>query len=87
MACAIDSIRTILEDHGIDAKAAALICAEISDAIGGGRVYIGVRAKSAYAARNAEIVANFTGNNHRDLAMQHGVTRNRIYKIVETRKK
>lgn len=87
MACAIDSIRTILEGHGIDAKAAALICAEISDAIGGGRVYIGVRSQSAYAARNAEIVANFTGNNHRDLATKHGVTRNRVYKIVAPNKK
>jgi Mor family transcriptional regulator len=86
MPCAIDKIRSILLARGVPCDTAATICAEIGSAIGGRRVYIGMRSQSACFARNAEIAALFTGNNHRHLAEQYGVSKARVYQILKTQK-
>lgn len=82
MTCALAEIRAILTRYGISEATAGLICAEITDAIGGLRHYIPARPRSEYADRNAEIMAAFRGDNHTDLAKRHGISARQVRRIL-----
>lgn len=49
---------------------------------GGQQVYIHKRQSEQVAKRNAAIVAEFTGNNHRHLAKKFGVSTQWVYTIL-----
>ena len=53
----------------------------VSHQFGGERLYVSKR-KGAYAARNAEIRASFTGVNCKMLRKRYGLSRSQLYRIV-----
>jgi Mor family transcriptional regulator len=86
MPCVLNKIKAILTRHGVGDPEAERICAAISEAIGGQRVYVAVRPRSEYAERNAEIAGAFKGNNHAELADAFGLTPRQVRRIVHKRK-
>jgi Mor family transcriptional regulator len=53
----------------------------VSHQFGGERLYVSKR-KGAYAARNAEIRASFTGGNCKALCRRHRLSRAQVYRII-----
>ena len=85
MSNALMTVHNIMVGHGISPQQADLICADISAAIGGERVYIAVRLRSdsGLARRNAEIYASFRGNNLREVADRFGLCTQQIRRILK----
>lgn len=84
---ALAEIRNILLRHGIPEVTASLILAEIGQSLGGQRLYFGVKPRSEYADRNAEIIRQFKGNNVLDLADDYDLTPRQVRRIVRPGKK
>ncbi len=59
------------------------VAARVGRELGGRQVYIGIGAKERADRRNAAIRAEFTGNNHAELARRHGVCVQTVYKILK----
>jgi Mor family transcriptional regulator len=83
MSCAMAEIQAILTAHGIATPLAERICADISAAVGGQKVYIPVKRPFSYAERNAEIRAAFHGNNHSEVAERFGLTPRHVRRVLK----
>lgn len=59
------------------------IAHKVCQRYGGAAVYVPKDDDFRCAARDADIWAEFDGNNHQDLADRHGLTLVRIYQIVK----
>ena len=66
----------------------ALVIVEgIRARFGGSMLYIPVGTTLDRAARNAELLAAFTGNNHRELARRYGLSVKSVYGVISAYRK
>ena len=66
------------------AEAALAVLVQTSHDLGGVAVYVGKLENVRQARMYRAIHANFTGNNHKDLALEHGISEMRVRQILST---
>ena len=66
------------------AEAAIAVLVQMSHDLGGGAVYVGKLENVRQARMYRAIHAKFTGNNHTELAREHGISEMRVRQILST---
>lgn len=66
------------------AETAIAVLVQMSHDLGGGAVYVGKLENVRQARMYRAIHANFTGNNHTELAREHGISEMRVRQILST---
>jgi Mor family transcriptional regulator len=75
-------LRDQLKAHGL-ADLTDNIVERFAEEVGGERVYVSRKPRSAWAERNAQLRREFNGRNHAELARKYRLSRSRIYDILK----
>ena len=74
-------LRDQLKAHGL-ADLTDNIVERFAEEVGGERVYVSRKPRSAWSQRNAQLRAEFNGRNHDELARKYRVSKRRVYQLL-----
>jgi Mor family transcriptional regulator len=74
-------LRDQLKAHGLDDLTDNIV-ERFAEEVGGERVYVSRKPRSAWSERNRQLRAEFNGRNHDELARKYRVSKRRVYQLL-----